>query len=134
MSNPTSFWQNEFTPWYIKIKLFIQETKFTFHKQCLFGLLFSRNAEKTYTDQSKLQVVLLFLKRSELETLKCSSCKKIFFSTFFFHFFSVISATYFDECFMWQLEDIIFYKSLSLLRRFFQLPCCYFLFSKCLQY
>ena len=36
------------------------ETKFTSHKQYLFGSLYSIKAKKTHTDQSTLQVFLLF--------------------------------------------------------------------------
>ena len=36
----------------------MQETKFTSHKHCLFGHLFSAKAKKTYTDQSTLLVSL----------------------------------------------------------------------------
>ena len=34
----------------------MSEIKFTTHKQYLFGRLFPRNANKTHTDQSTLQV------------------------------------------------------------------------------
>ena len=36
------------------------ETKFTSHKHYFFGILYSIKAKKTHTDQSTLQVFLLF--------------------------------------------------------------------------
>ena len=54
------------------------ETKFSSHKRYLFGLVFSRNAKKTHTDQSILPTFLLSLKRSVSKTLEKSSCKKVF--------------------------------------------------------
>ena len=53
------------------------KTKFSSHKQNLFGLLSSRNAKKAYTDQSILQSSLLYLKRNVSQIFKCSR-KKVF--------------------------------------------------------
>ena len=57
---------------------YLQEIKFTSHKQYLFGRLFSRHANKTYTDQSTLQVFFLCIKRNDSQTFKSSSRKKLF--------------------------------------------------------
>ena len=39
----------------MKLKIYIENTKFTSHKQHLLGRLFSANAKNTYTDQIILQ-------------------------------------------------------------------------------
>ena len=54
------------------------KTQFSSHKHYLFGLLFSRNAKKTHTDQSILLTFLLCLKKNVSLTLKSSGCKKVF--------------------------------------------------------
>ena len=48
----TANFQNKFTLWHIELNVYIWKTKFTSHKQhFFFGLIFSRNVEKTNTDQ-----------------------------------------------------------------------------------
>ena len=57
----TVIFETKFTLWHIKLSIYIMyETKFTSHKQYLFGSLYSIKAKKTHTDQSTLQVFLLF--------------------------------------------------------------------------
>ena len=68
--------QNKCTLW--QLNLFIWKTKLNFHKQYLFGLLFSRNVKKTHVDQIILQAFLLCLKRNVSQIFKSSSCKKVF--------------------------------------------------------
>ena len=67
--------QNKFKLWHVRLNTYIWKATFCFHKQYLFGLLFSRNPKKTHTGQSKLQNFLLGLKRN---VLKSSSCKIVF--------------------------------------------------------
>ena len=54
------------------------ENKCTSHKQYLFGLLFSGNPKKTHTDQSIVQVFLLFEKKRLTNLQKYSNCEKPF--------------------------------------------------------
>ena len=54
------------------------EIRFTFNKHYLLGCFFSRNAKETHTDQSTLQVFLLYLERNDSQTFKSSSCGKLF--------------------------------------------------------
>ena len=54
-------------------------TKFTYHKQYLLALLFSRNPNKTLADQSILQHFLLCVKRNNSQIFKSSNYKKTFF-------------------------------------------------------
>ena len=61
---------------YIRLNIYIWKTKFSFHKQYLFGLLFSINAKKTHTGQSIIQTFLLPLRRNVSQTYKSSSWKK----------------------------------------------------------
>ena len=72
------FFQNEFTLWHIRLNIYKWKTKFTPYKQYFLGLLFSRNAKKTDTDQSELQAFLFCLKRNVSQIFKSSSCKKVF--------------------------------------------------------
>ena len=85
---------------------YLQEIKFTSHKQYLFGRLFSRNANKTYTDQSTLQVFFLCIKRNDSQTFKSSSRKKLFVRV------HVIDTTCYNECFLFYLitESHCFYS------------------------
>ena len=53
-----------------------EKTKRTSHKQ--FGLIFTRKAKKTHTDQVIPQVFLPCLKRSAPQTLESSSYKQLF--------------------------------------------------------
>ena len=48
------------------------------HKQYLFRLLTTRNAKKTWTDQSIPRAFLLCLKRNDPQTFKSGSCKNPF--------------------------------------------------------
>ena len=45
------FFQNKFIIWSLKLNVYIWKTEFTSHNQCLFGLLFSKNAKKTHPNQ-----------------------------------------------------------------------------------
>ena len=63
----TAIFQNKFTLW--QIRLYMWETKFTSHKQHLFGLLFLRNAKKTDADQSILQALLIQSQKKRLTNL-----------------------------------------------------------------
>ena len=56
----------------------MQEIKFSSHKQYLFGRLFFRNAKKTDSNYTTLQVFLHCHKRKNSQTLKSSSCIKPF--------------------------------------------------------
>ena len=79
----TAIFQNKFPFSYIRLNICILKTKFTSHKQYLLGLLFSRNAKKTHTDQSMLQAFLACLKRNISQTFEISSCKKSFRSVYY---------------------------------------------------
>ena len=68
----------KFTFQRIRLNIHIWKTKFSSRKHYLFGLLFPRNAKKIHTDQSILLTFLLCLKRNVWQTLKSSSCKKVF--------------------------------------------------------
>ena len=94
----TVIFQNKFTSWHIRLNIYIWKTKFSSHKHYLFGLLFSRNAEKTHTDQSILLTFLLWLKRNASQTLKSSSCKKVFRKCVY-----IMDTTCFDECFYFRV-------------------------------
>ena len=63
---------------YFNLNIYIWKSKFTSHKQYLFGLVFSGNAKKTHTEQSILQFSLLCLKRSDSHSFKSSNCKEYF--------------------------------------------------------
>ena len=43
----TAIFQNKLTLWYIRLNILKWKTKFSSHKQYLFGFLFSRKAKKT---------------------------------------------------------------------------------------
>ena len=94
----TVIFQNKFTSWHIRLNIYIWKTKFSSHKHYLFGLLFSRNAEKTHTDQSILLTFLLWLKRNASQTLKSSSRKKVFPKCVY-----IMDTTCFDECFLFRV-------------------------------
>ena len=55
----------------------IQKAKLAYHKQYLFGLLTSRNAKSTQTDQSILHVFLLCLKKMTHKPLKAAAAKTL---------------------------------------------------------
>ena len=80
------------------------KTKFSSHKRYLFGLLFSRNAKKTQTDQSIQQLYqytlytqykrsILCLEGNVSKTFKVAAAEKSFPSMY------IIDTTCFNECF-----------------------------------
>ena len=74
------------------------KTKFSSHKQYLFGLLFSRNAKKAHIDQNTLQTVLLCQKRNVSQTFQSSSsCKKVFFKCVY-HSYNLPRQMFFIPC------------------------------------
>ena len=73
------------------------KTKFSSHKQYLFGLLFSRNVKKAHIDQNTLQTFLLCLKRNVSQTFKSSSCKKVFFKCIY-HSYNLPRQMFFIPC------------------------------------
>ena len=54
---------------HIRLNIYLWKTKFPFHKQFLFGILFARNAKEAHTVQSILQTFLLCLKRNISQNL-----------------------------------------------------------------
>ena len=70
--------QNEFTLYHIKPNIYIKRNKFVAHKQYLFSLLSSRNANKILTDQNILTGFLLCMRRNDTQTFKSNSCNKPF--------------------------------------------------------
>ena len=50
-----------------------RKTKFTSHKQYLFGLLFSRNAKKTRTKKSSKRALFEYLTNSLNNTCECET-------------------------------------------------------------
>ena len=56
---------------------YIKKTKFVSHKQYVFSRLTSRNGKKTKTDQRTSDLFLLSRKRSDKQTCKSSSCKRL---------------------------------------------------------
>ena len=103
------------------------ETKFSSHKRYLFGLVFSRNAKKTHTDQSILPTFLLSLKRSVSKTLEKSSCKKVFPKCVFYGS-NLLRWVFFIPCHNW--KTFFFYTILWLPRGLVQPPCCWVLWNK----
>ena len=105
------FFQNKFTLWHVRLNIYIWKTKFSSDKHYLFGLLFSRNAKKTHTDQSILPTFILCLKRNVWQTLKGSSCKEVF-PKCVYHGYNLIRWIFFIPCGNWktfffiQLNDI----------------------------
>ena len=77
----------------IKLKIYMKKTNFTSHKQYLLGLLFSRNAKESHTDQSILQCFYSPLKERTHKPAKETAAKNVFSSVY------VIGTTYFVECF-----------------------------------
>ena len=73
------------------------KTKFSSHKQNLFGLVFSRNAKKAHTDQSILQTFLLCQKKNVSQIFKKAAAKKSFSSMY------INDTTCFDECFLFHV-------------------------------
>ena len=94
------------------------------------GLLFSRNANKTRTDQTILQPFLLYLKRNVWRTFKYRSCKKVF-PKCVYHWCNLLLWIFFIPCVI--TENDVFYTSLPWPRSLLQLPCCCTLCSKCFE-
>ena len=80
----TTIFQNKFTLQHIKINIYIQKTKFTSHEH-LLNLVFSRNANKTHTDQSMLRSSRLevFCKKGVFRNLTKFTGKLLCQSLFF---------------------------------------------------
>ena len=91
------YYQNKFTLWHTRLTIYIWKSKFSSSKQYLFGLLFSRNAKETHTDQSILQIFLLSLKKNISQTFKTAAPKKSFPNAY------IIDTTFFDECFLFHV-------------------------------
>ena len=70
------------------------EIKFTFHKQSLFGCLFSLKTKNTRTDQSAPQVFYSIRIETTRKPSKEAAAKNVFSSVY------VIDATCLDECFL----------------------------------
>ena len=77
------------------------KTKFSSHKQYLFGLPFSINAKKFHADQSTRQMFLLCLKRKVSQTFKISSCKKVFLKCVY-HWHNLLRRMFFIPCDNWK--------------------------------
>ena len=75
---------------------------FFFHKQYLFGLLFSRNPKEAGTNQSVLQTFLLCLKRNVPQIFKSSSCIKVFLKCVC-HWYNLLWQMFFISCDNWKL-------------------------------
>ena len=88
------------TLYHIRLNICIQKTKFSSHNQYLFGLLFSRNAKKTCTDQSILWTLLLGLKRNASQTFKSKSCKNVFPKSVY-HWYNFVPWMFFIPCDNW---------------------------------
>ena len=71
----------------------MNKNNFTSHKQYLLGLLFSRNAKETHTEQSILQNFYSPLKERTPKPSKETAAKNVLSSVY------VIGRTYFDEWF-----------------------------------
>ena len=100
------YFQKIFILWHIRLKIYMWKTKFSFHKQYLFGLLFSRNAKKAYTDQSILQTFLLCLKRNVSQIFKSSSCEKVFLKCVY-HWYDLLQRMFFIPCDNWNTKFFI---------------------------
>ena len=87
----------------------MKKTKFSSHKQYLFGLLFSRNAKKAHTDQSLLQTFLLCPKRKVSQTFKSGSCKKVFRKCVY-HSYNVLRRMFFIPCDNWKAYFYTIYR------------------------
>ena len=97
----TAIFLNKFTLLYIRLNIYNWKTKFSFHKQYLFDLVFSRNAKKAHTDQSILKTFLLCLKRNILQTFRSSICKKVFFKCIY-HWHNLLRRMFFIPCDDWK--------------------------------
>ena len=106
----TAIFHDKFTLWYIKLTTYIYKNRFTSHKKYLFGLIFSENPKKSHTNQIYYKFFYSAWREATHKPSKVATAKKIFSIVF------VIVTTNFDKCFhsMWQLEDIVFNKSLSI--------------------
>ena len=93
--------RNKLPLWHIRLNIYIWKTEFTSNKEYFFGLLFSRNAKKTDTDQSILPGLLFCLKRSYSQTFKSSSCKKVFCKCVY-HWYNLLRWMFFILCDNWK--------------------------------
>ena len=64
--------------WHINLNVYIWKTKFTSHKQYLFGFLAFRNTKKTPTDQIILPVFFTLSQNKRLINLESNNYKKRF--------------------------------------------------------
>ena len=114
------YFSKKITLWHIRLNIYICKTKFPFHKQYLFVLLFSRN-QRIFI-QTKVYHKFFYSVRKETfhKPLKVAGGKKSFSSVY------IIDLTCFDECFLLHVK-------LSLPRGLLQPPRCYLLWSKCFE-
>ena len=104
--------------WHIRLNIYMQEIKFTSHKQDVLGCLCSIKAKKAHTDQSTLHVLLLCSNQNNSQTSNSSSCKNIFL-----HCVCVIDATCFDEFFSFHvITGKHFFQGFVATLRFFVPP------------
>ena len=123
--------QTYFTLWHMKLNICMQEIKFTFHKQYLFGRLFSRNAKKTHADKSPLQIFHSVSKETTHKPSKVAASKNLSSSV------HAIDTTCFDECFLFHLITGSHYFFVKVCRYFEIFPAtilyCTFLWNKCFE-
>ena len=81
--------------------------KFTFYKQCLFGLLFSTNINRTLTHQSILHLFVLSFEKNVSQTFKCSS--RVFLQCVCY-WSNLLRRMFFIPCDNWKW--LFFYKGL----------------------
>ena len=90
----TIIFQNKFTLRHTRLSIYIWQTKFSSHKQYLFGLLFRRNVKKTLADQSVSQTFLLYLKKT--------------FPKCVYHWYNLLRWMFFIPCNNWKT---LFFKT-----------------------
>ena len=71
----------------------------------MFGLLFSRNAKNTRTDQIILYISLLFLKKNVSQHVQVAATKKYFQSVYVIDSFGLIN--FFISCENWKISFFI---------------------------
>ena len=100
-----------------------------FHKQYLFGLLFSENANKTHRLQSILQLFFCSVwKEITRKPLKIAASKIIFFSVY------LTGKTCFDECFLFHvITGWHFLHKFLVTLKDFSTPCCCVPWNKCFE-
>ena len=91
------YFSKKITLWHYRLNIYICKTKFPFHKQYLFVLLFSRNAKNIHKDQSIPQVFLLCPKRNVSQTFKSSRRKKVFLKCVY-HWFNLLQWMFLIPC------------------------------------